>query len=65
MLWFAFLFWKALNMISIGNLEADDKANIEMLFYAMGYGTDNRTPSWFLLQKQGVDCSMQLKSEDA
>lgn len=28
--------WKALNMISIGNLEEDDKANIEMRFYAMG-----------------------------
>lgn len=34
---FAFFFiWKALNTISIGNLEADEKANIEMPFYEMG-----------------------------
>lgn len=31
-----FSIWKALNMISIGNFEADDKTNIEMLFYPAG-----------------------------
>lgn len=45
-------------MISIGNLEADDEANIEMLFYAMGLQKTIRV--FDLLQQQRLDGSVQL-----